>query len=129
MIALDTNILLRYLVEDDDAQAALARRFIETHLSIDLPGFISTVALIECIWVLDDTYRTPRDVIVKIVEQLLMTPQIVIENKAAVLRAVQCPKGDLADLLIHETGKDFGATKTITFDKKFARLAGVELLA
>lgn len=53
MIALDTNVLVRYLAQDDREQARVATRFIEEHLTADDPGFVSTIVLCEIIWVLE----------------------------------------------------------------------------
>ena len=56
MIALDTNIIVRYLAQDDARQSALASRLIEQRLSKAEPGFISLVALLETVWVMEELY-------------------------------------------------------------------------
>ena len=71
MIGLDTNVLVRYLTQDDKAQAAAATRFIEKTLTPETPGFISLVALVEVVWVLETCYHCTRQDIAAIIERLL----------------------------------------------------------
>lgn len=129
MIAVDTNILVRYFVEDDSKQAGLARAFIEERLSPEEPGLITTVAVAELSWVLERLYGQPRAAITAIVTELLQAAQFVVEQEDAVRAAISHPYEDLADALIHEVGRARGCRATMTFDKKFARLEGVVRLA
>lgn len=129
MIAVDTNILVRYFAEDDPAQTRLARRLLEERLSANEPGFISLIALVELLWVLNDTYKIRRAVQTEIVSQLLDAPNIVIERDELVRAALKLRAGDISDHVIHLVGAGKGCSGTLTFDKKFARLDGVELLA
>ena len=128
MIALDTNILVRYIVGDHPAHSALASSLIETELSPQTPGFVSMVVIAELSWVLRRRYGVSAETVTTIVQTLLTSPQIAIENRDAVGRALTAPRDDLADALIHEVGRAAGCEKTITFDRKFARTPGVELL-
>jgi predicted nucleic-acid-binding protein len=128
MICLDTNVLIRYFVEDTPRQAKVARTIIEQQLSPETPGFVSIVTLVELIWVLEDRYTVSRSAVIEIVALLLDAPQLIVEHSKAVEQALQHNHTDLADSLIHEIGRLAGCTKTITFDKKFARLDGIELL-
>jgi predicted nucleic-acid-binding protein len=128
MICLDTNVLIRYFVEDNLKQAKAARVLLEQQLTSDVPGFIGIVTLIELIWVLEDRYALPQASVINILELLLNAPQLLVEHSKAVEQALQQDHADLADLLIHQIGQLAGCTKTATFDKKFARLKGVELL-
>jgi predicted nucleic-acid-binding protein len=128
VIAIDTNVLVRYIVGDDPAQSALATKFIETELSPETPGFITLVAMVELSWVLRRLYGASAETVTTILRTLLASPQIAVENPDAVTRAVAGPHDDLADALIHGVGRSAGCEKTITFDHKFARTAGVELL-
>jgi predicted nucleic-acid-binding protein len=56
MTGLDTNILVRYLTQDDSIQSPLATRIVEKRLSAVSPGFLSVVAMVETVWVLDRAY-------------------------------------------------------------------------
>ena len=128
MIALDTNILVRYLVEDDARQARLARELIEDRLTESEPGFISLPVLCEIVWALRHVYHRSRADVARAVGLLLQARQIKIEEQALVGRALQHEASDIADALIHEVGQAAGCVKTMTFDRSFARLNGVELL-
>ncbi|MGD9542811.1 MAG: PIN domain-containing protein [Methylocystis sp.] len=128
MIALDTNVLVRYLAQDDREQAKAATRFIEERLTASDPGFISTIVLCEIIWVLESCYDLKGSDIVSIIKVLLDTRQIVVGEANAVRAALNYFSVDLVDAIIHEVGKSRQCQATVTFDRKFARLAGVELL-
>lgn len=128
MIALDTNVLVRYLAQDNPDQARVAARFIEQRLTPQTPGFVSTVVLCEVVWVLDDCYDVERAGLVSIIQGLLGSREVVIDCASAVRSALAHEKIDLADAIIHEIGRARRCEKTVTFDRKFARLEGVELL-
>jgi predicted nucleic-acid-binding protein len=127
VIALDTNVLVRYLVGDDAKQAAAAKRVIEDTLTPSKPGFVSLIVLVELSWVLDRVYGCRTDQVASIFAELVASPTIFVEQAAAVSAAIARPHHDLADNLLHEVGKAHGCTRTVTFDRKFARLPGVEL--
>ena len=127
MIALDTNVLVRYLVGDDAKQAAVATRVIEEILTPSEPGFVSLVVLVELSWVLDRVYGCQVNQVASIFAELIASPTILVEQAAAVAAAIARPHDDLADNLLHEIGKTHGCARTVTFDRKFARLPGVEL--
>ena len=127
MIALDTNILVRYLVEDDPVQARAARQLIE-ELTYEEPGFVSLVVLCELSWSLHHTYRHSHERIAATIGAFLETRQLEIEAPDIVARALDTASPDIPDALIHEIGKASGCSRTLTFDRKFARIEGVELL-
>ena len=126
MIGLDTNILVRYVVGDDTKQAAVARRVIED-LTPSEPGFVSLVVLLELSWVLVRVYGCRVSQVTSIFAELIASPTILVEQSATVTAAITLPHDDLADSLLHEIGKAHGCARTVTFDRKFARLPGVEL--
>lgn len=128
MIAIDTNILVRYLVQSDDIQAKQARKLIEKDCDQDNPGLITVTAFIETYWVLTKVYGFQEAFVREGLGKLLNAKQLGVENADAVGAALLGSHADLADLMIMETGRSSGASKTLTFDKKFARLPGVELL-
>ena len=129
MIAVDTNILVRYFAEDDTVQTELARRFLECEATTERPAFVVLVTLVELLWVLADAYNVGKAILREVVTELLNAPNIVIERDEIVRIAMTGEHGDIADRIIHLVGEASGCSATYTFDKKFARLDGVELLA
>ena len=127
MIAIDSSILVRYFVQDDPGQAAAATRLLEDQLSSTMPGLVTTVALHETAWVLQRIYKLPPDEVRPIFLQMLDAPNLVVEHVEQVAEALEARAG-FSDALIHFVGQASGCTKTVTFDKRFARLKGVELL-
>ena len=133
MIGLDTNVLVRYLTQDDARQAAVATRLIERELSPTQPGFISLVVLVEVCWVLQRLYAATQDELLNTVEDLLNTAQFSVEQRQAVQDATQQMsrqqvKVGFTDLLIVAIGKAKGCTRTVSFDKVAVRSAGMTLL-
>lgn len=129
MTGLDSNVLLRYLTQDDAAQAARATRLVERELSERAPGFISLVVLVETCWVLKRIYGVTPAEICSTVRDLLDTRQLTIERRAAVARALlRTGAGNFADALIADVALDAGCSRVVTFDRKAARL-GMTLLA
>ena len=129
MIAVDTNIFVRYLVQDDPAQGAIATNLLENTLTSENPGFVTLVAVLELDWVLRTLYGFSPLIVANAIAALMSSPSLVFESDAAVRAALGFEHGDLADNILHEVGQANGCTKTVTFDKKFARLEGVELLS
>jgi predicted nucleic-acid-binding protein len=130
MIGLDTNILIRYLTQDDPVQSARATEILERHLTPHNPGFVSVVAMAETVWVLDRAYRLTAQEIATAVERLLQVEVLAIENEQEVFTAMVALKrrrGSFADALIAELGARAGCRRTLTFDQKAARLPGFEL--
>jgi predicted nucleic-acid-binding protein len=129
VIALDTNILVRYIASDDPAQSKRAEALIEGELSAERPGFVAAITLCETLWVLRDRYRFSTAAQATVVETLLNSGQFVVEHEDCVAAALRSGHGDIADALIHFIGVKAGCTHTVTFDRRFARLGGVELVA
>ncbi len=128
MIALDTNVLLGYFVQDGGIQASIATQLIEEELSLSDQGFVSLAVVCELVWALRITYRQTQTSINGVLRELIEAPQIHIEQQELVTAAISEAAGDIADTIIHLVGKSKGCTKTVTFDRKFARVPGVELL-
>lgn len=135
MIGLDTNVLARYLAQDDAAQAALATRLIETELSIHQPGFISLVVIAELCWVLSRLYGASMDELIEMLEDLLNTPQFQVERREVVQTAIRRfktvgkRKTGVVDALIAQIAESEGCIRTVTFDRAAARGAGMTLLS
>jgi predicted nucleic-acid-binding protein len=127
MRALDSNVILRYLTEDDSAQTPVAVEFIEKTLTAEDPGFVSLPVLCEVVWSLRRVYGFPRDAIGNTVRMLLDTRQIAVVEEDAVLAALEAQDGFI-DMLVHELGRAAGCSETVTFDQRFARIEGVRLL-
>jgi predicted nucleic-acid-binding protein len=131
LIGLDTNVIVRYLAQDDLRQAAAATRLIEGSLSAQARGFVSIVTLAEVVWVMSSNYRAARAAVADIVEGLLTAPQLALENADVIwraLRAFRDSKADFSDAVIVELGRDAGCSKTVTFDRQAAAHPGFEAL-
>jgi predicted nucleic-acid-binding protein len=125
MIGLDTNVLVRYLTQDNPTQSPRATELIERRLTEDNPGFISIVAMAETVWVLGRTYGLSSVKIAEVIERLLQTSVLIVENEAEVFAAMtvlQEGNGSFADALIGELGDRAGCSVTLTFDQKASRL-------
>jgi predicted nucleic-acid-binding protein len=130
MIGLDSNILIRYLTQDDPIQSPKATEIMERQLTERNPGFVSIVALVEMVWVLDRAYDLTPGEISRAVERMLQTDVLVLENEQQVFTAMvafQEGRGAFADALIAELGTRAGCSHTLTFDRKASRLPGFRL--
>ncbi|HEX6020163.1 MAG TPA: type II toxin-antitoxin system VapC family toxin [Burkholderiaceae bacterium] len=131
MIGLDTNVLVRYVAQDDARQTAQANALMES-LTTERPGFIATVVLVEALWVMEDVYAASRERLAEIAEGLLQTDTLVVEGAERAWRAlVGFRKGnaDFADHLIARTCEAAGCSVTYTFDKTAARDGGMTLMS
>jgi predicted nucleic-acid-binding protein len=130
MIGLDTNVLVRYLAQDDPVESPLATDIIEFRLTEGNPGFISVVAMVETVWVLDRAYGLANDEIAAALERMLQADTLVVENEQQVFTATIALKeggGSFADALIGALGIKAGCSRTLTFDQTALRLPGFEL--
>lgn len=130
MIGLDTNILVRYLTQDDPVESQRATGIIERRLTEKTPGFISIVAMVETVWVLDRAYGFSNREIAAAVERMLQMDVFVVENEQEIffaMVAVKKSQGSFADVVIGALGVRAGCSRTLTFDRKAARLPGFEL--
>ncbi len=131
MIGLDTNILVRYLTQDDPIQSPKARQIIEHRLTEENPGFVSIVAMVETVWVLERAYGLATHEIAGAIERVLQTDVLVVENEQEVFTAMIALKegrGSFADALIPALGARRSCSCTLTFDRKALRVRGFELL-
>jgi predicted nucleic-acid-binding protein len=130
MIGLDTNILVRYLTQDDPIQSPKATKIIERRLTEENRGFVSVVAIIKTVWVLDRAYRLAAHEIAAAVEHLLQADVLFVENEQEVFTAMVALKegqGSFADAVISALGARAGCSHTLTFDRKALRLPGFAL--
>lgn len=129
MIGLDTNVLVRYLAQDDPEQARAATRLLEETLSEDEPGYVDHVVLCELGRVLERCYGVGREGLADIVEGLLTARQLVVEAPDqvwAALRTMRTDGAELADALILARQRAAGCERVVTFDRRAARVAGYE---
>jgi predicted nucleic-acid-binding protein len=130
VIGLDTNVLVRYIAQDEPRHASAAARLIES-FSADAPGFVSSVALVETVWVLSRAYKTPRAAVGDIVEGLLRARELVVEDAEThylALGVFRTTSADYADAVIAQAGNRAGCLETVTFDRRAANGAGMRLL-
>lgn len=131
MIGLDTNVVLRFVVQDDPAQASVARKLFDS-FSDQEPGFIASVVVVELVWVLESRYDANRDEISRVIETLLRSRELVVEQADLVwqaLRRFTVGRADFADFLIERCAFAAGCEHTMTFDRNAATSAGMELLS
>jgi predicted nucleic-acid-binding protein len=129
MIGLDTNVLVRYIVEDDEKQARVATRIID-NCTVDEPGFVSNIVLIELTWVLSSCYNADKAALVAVIEQLLQTKQLLVAQAEIVWHALDDYKkssADFSDCLLSRINQEAGCSTTVTFDKDPAKLPCMEL--
>lgn len=120
MLGIDTNILVRYLTQDDKKQAEVVTNFFSKQHN-DSSIFINCIVLCELVWVLESAYNYSKDLIAKVLDKILQTKQFKIDNSAAAQRALHAYKkygADFADHLIAEINYTHGCNDTVSFDKK-----------
>lgn len=131
MIGLDTNVLVRYVAQDDPRQSLQATRLIES-LTADMPGYVSETSVVELVWVLNGCYTSTKAEICEILETLLRTKEIVVAHADTVwkaLRVFKDSKADFADCLIERSAHEAGCSHTATFDRDAAKHCGMRLIA
>lgn len=132
MIGIDTNVLVRYLAQDDPKQAKIAAEFIEETCTKDNLGFINHITLCEMCWVLKRLYKTPKEQLAEIIEQLLRTAQLFVQDPQVVWMALEEFKEDntdFPDCLIAQINLINDCSSTVTFDVKASNVAGFNLLS
>ena len=129
MIGLDTNVIVRYLAQDDPRQSRKAKDVFERHLTVEEPGFISIVAMAETVWVLERSYGLSARELASAIERMLRIEVVSIENEQEVFTAMIALKGkrgSFADAMIAALGAKAGCRHTLTFDEKALRLSGFQ---
>ena len=130
MIGLDTNVLVRYIMQDDAKQSRLATALLDT-LSPESPGFFAQVSVVELVWVLQSCYGLDRTQLVAALEGILRTKEVSVENADVVWRAIRRYRdssADFADCLIERAADAAGCAKTMTFDRGAAKRGGMVLI-
>lgn len=129
MIALDTNVLVRFLVEDDARQSAAAAALVERAVQSNDALYVSGIVLCETVGVLTGSYGVPRLDIVKTLQDLLRAKHLTFDNPDRLARAVDSfaiGRGDFADYVIREDAFAAGCSSIATFDRDLLRETGFE---
>jgi predicted nucleic-acid-binding protein len=127
MLGIDTNVLVRYLVRDDQSQYVRARRLIHREVNTGEPVLVSLLVLLEMEWVLRSRYELAKPDIVAVLSSLLQTAELAFEDEPSVEHAIYSWKNSLAefaDCLIDARNRRLGCRATATFDRKALKLAG-----
>lgn len=130
MIGLDTNVLVRYVAQDDQKQSAKATRLIES-LTADSPGYVGLVSVVELVWVLTGCYAASRDDVCAVLDRLLRSKELIIASADTVWKALRLfkeGKADFADCLIERFAAEAGCDHTVTFDRDAAKHCGMRLV-
>jgi predicted nucleic-acid-binding protein len=130
VIALDTNVLVRYLVQDDPDQSFRASQLLE-NLSESNRAFVSCVVLCETFWVLKTSYQLPKETLVNVLNRLFHVPVLDIEHLGSCLLALQAyttGRADFSDYLIKSIAAHYGYPRVFTFDKTASQSEGFVLL-
>lgn len=129
MIGLDTNVVVRYLVQDDPDQSPLASELMDGLTEID-PGYLSVVTVVEVYWVLRRAYHVPAARCVEVLEGLLDARELRIDRDAVVRTALALTRRglDFADAVITELGRAAGCDHTVTFDQRATGDGAMQLL-
>lgn len=129
MVGIDTNVLLRYLLRDDEQQFLLAERLFGS-LTVREPGFITHVTLTEAYWVLTRSLHLDRASALAVIRRFVDTDCLDFEDGETVVRALDLAEqgADFPDALIQGSMEQFGATETVTFDRHAAQQLGWRLL-
>jgi len=129
MIGLDTNILVRFVAQDDPVNSPRSKAIMKS-LSASEPGWIAVTAIAEFAWVMARTFRVSRPDICIMLNMFLNWPEIVVEQADLVRKAVnlyRTGKAEFTDYLVASAGQLAGCSHTLTFDRKAAKSAGMTL--
>ena len=130
MVGIDSNVILRFVNHDDKAQTDKARKFID-NLNGDNRGYISIVALVEVLWVLESRYKRSKKELRNFLSYLLESSKFSVQYAdviAAIIISEHYRSKDISDQIIAELGLRAGCSNTITFDKRAATIPGMQLL-
>ena len=130
MIGLDSNVSVRYIMQDNAKQPAKANELIES-LSAEKPGFIPLIAIVELVWVLESCFQLTRDQLVQVLDALLPTKELVVDRADQVMKALRVFKAGTADFavcLMERGASSAGCGRTMTFDVAAAKTAGMALI-
>lgn len=131
MKAIDTNVLIRFLIKDDSQQAEIVYRLFKNVESSKEKLFLPITVVLETIWVLESAYKIPRQEVVDAIGELLLMPILQFESQSAIIGFVNTAKEteiDLSDILIAHSALFAGCEYTLTFDKHASGFTPFQLL-
>ncbi len=131
MTGVDTNVLVRHFAKDDPVQAAVALAFLTRQSAAEEPVRIGLVVIAELAWVLQTRYGATRAELAAVLDELLIDPNMHVQDEAAVAVAAHdfaTSTADFADTLIAAVDTLYGCRTTLTFDQRASRLTGMTLL-
>ena len=131
MKALDTNVLVRFLVKDDERQSEIVYRAFKQAETDKNTFFVPLLVVLETLWVLDSVYNTARNDILDSINEVLLMPILKFEAQATIQRFIRLSrenKIDLSDVLIACSAKSSGCNNVLTFDKKASRFEHFEII-
>jgi len=129
--ALDTNVLVRFLVADDERQAEMVRTLFKQTALKQQKLFVPLLVVLELLWVLASVYHIPRNKILDALQNMLLMPVLSFDNQAALqdfIHSAKNGKEDLSDLLIAHAAVESGCDTVLTFDKKASGFRHFQLL-
>ena len=127
MLGIDTNVLVRFLVRDDETQFEKARKLIKREVAAGRRVFVNQLVLMESEWVLRSRYAVPKNQIIEAISGLLDATDIQFEDEPSIEEALFMWKdtaADFADCLIGAKNRRLGCRMTVSFDVKASRLPG-----
>lgn len=130
MIGVDTNVLVRYIAQDDAAQSRRATSFIESECTATSPGFVGLVVMVEVVWVSESCYGASREEVAEILRRILSIRQLVVQDAETAwkaLRLFETSGVEFADCLVERTAAAAGCDRVMTFDKAASKI-GMTLL-
>lgn len=125
MTGLDTNVLVRYITRDDPEQYRAAKTFLESTCTPEQPGYVNVIVLCELVWVLKGAYDASTEEIIRMLDQILRTRQLQVQQRDQVRTALEDYKHspvDFADCLIGRLNQNAGCSTTVTFDRRAGAL-------
>ncbi len=131
MPALDTNVLVRYVVQDDGGQLAAARRLIERCIAEGRSLFVPVTVTLELEWVLRTRYGCVKDDVLQVLSSLFSAAELTFESERALEVALQLYRegsADFADCLHIALAAEAGEAPLWTFDKGAAKVHGASLI-
>ncbi len=131
MKALDANILIRFLVKDDERQSKKVYILLKQAEEEKIEFYVPLLVLIEIIWVLESAYDISRDDIIESIGELLAMPILKFESQDIIRQSLTYSmrsKINLSDILIACSAKNSGCERVVTFDKKVSKFKLFELL-